>query len=217
MRGNGSGDYTYLGPVGNSATGPFGDNRGNVNGFGIILEDGTDYQKNYQDTNTDGKGNTGGNAWLAWSNPYWWDEENNRGYAWIVNFSTKNIVTNHLSMQLSVSNNAGNQVSKPRFWKAEWSLTGDMDNEADWNYITSYTVPDMVVWANTLLSQCPGYKAIDVELPLTLLGKENVYIRLMPENNKASNGASWVDKGATISVKGDATSAMNYFAIRYNK
>ena len=71
MRGNGSGDYTYLGPVGNSATGPFGDNRGNVNGFGIILEDGTDYQKNYQDTNTDGKGNTGGNAWLAWSNPYW--------------------------------------------------------------------------------------------------------------------------------------------------
>ena len=92
-----------------------------------------------------------------------------------------------------------------------------MDNEADCNYITSYTVPDMVVWANTLLSQCPGYKAIDVELPLTLLGKENVYIRLMPENNKASNGASWVDKGATISVKGDATSAMNYFAIRYNK
>lgn len=217
LRGNGSGDYTYLGPVGNSATGPFGDNRGNVNGFGIILEDGTDYQKNYQDTNTDGKGNTGGNAWLAWANPYWWDEENNRGYAWIVNFSTKNITTNHLSMQLSVSNNAGNQVSKPRFWKAEWSLTGDMDNEADWHYITSYTVPDMVVWANTLLSQCPGYKAIDVELPLTLLGKENVYIRLMPENNKASNGASWVDKGATISVKGDATSAMNYFAIRYNK
>ena len=53
--------------------------RSNVNGFGIILEDGTDYQKNYQDTNTDGKGNTGGNAWLAWSNPYWWDEENNRG------------------------------------------------------------------------------------------------------------------------------------------
>ena len=139
LRGNGSGDYTYLGPVGNSATGPFGDNRGNVNGFGIILEDGTDYQKNYQDTNTDGKGNTGGNAWLAWANPYWWDEENNRGYAWIVNFSTKNIATNHLSMQLSVSNNAGNQVSKPRFWKAEWSLTGDMDNEADWNYITSYT------------------------------------------------------------------------------
>ena len=36
-------------------------------------------------------------------------------------------------------------------------------------------------------------------------------------DNKASNGASWVDKGATISVKGDATSAMNYFAIRYNK
>ena len=63
-------------------------------------------------------------------NPYWWDEENNRGYAWIVNFSTKNITTNHLSRQLSVSNNAGNQVSKPRFWKAEWSLTGDMDNEA---------------------------------------------------------------------------------------
>ena len=58
-----------------------------------------------------------GNAWLAWSNPYWWDEENNRGYAWIVNFSTKNIVTNHLSMQLSVSNNAGNQVSKPAFGK----------------------------------------------------------------------------------------------------
>ena len=217
LRGNGSSDYTYLGPVGNSATGPFGDNRGNVNGFGIILEDGTDYMKNYQDTNTDGKGNTGGGAWLAWSNPYWWDEENNRGYAWIVNFSTRNISSNHLSMQLSVSNNAGNQVSKPRFWKAEWSLSGDMDNEADWHYITSYTVPDMVVWANTLISQCPGYKAIDVELPLTLLGKENVYIRLMPENNKASNGASWVDTGATISVKGDATSAMNYFAIRYNK
>ena len=173
--------------------------------------------RNYTNVNTDGKGNVDGNAWLAWSNPYWWDEEHNRGYAWVINFSTQNITSDHLSMQLSVSNQGGVAVGRPRFWKAEWSFSGDMDNDNDWHYITSYTIPDMVVWANTLISQCPGYKAIDVELPLNLLGKENVYIRLMPENNKASNGSSWIDAGATISVKGNAHSSMNYFAIRYNK
>lgn len=219
LRGNGINDYAYLGPIGSStaASNIFGIHKGNENGFGIILEDGTDYLKNYANVNTDGKGNVDGNAWLAWSNPYWWDEEHNRGYAWVINFSTQNITSNHLSMQLSVSNQGGTAVSKPRFWKAEWSFSGDMDNDNDWHYITSYTIPDMVVWANTLISQCPGYKAIDVELPLNLLGKENVYIRLMPENNKASNGSSWIDAGATISVKGNAHSSMNYFAIRYNK
>ena len=45
-------------------------------------------------------------------------------------------------MQLSVSNNAGNQVSKPRFWKAEWSLTGDMTMKP--TGITSPPIPYLI-------------------------------------------------------------------------
>ena len=108
-------DFSYLGPVGNKSTFIFGSNIGNVNGMGIILEDGTDWWRDFADVNNNTSGDTSGGgkgkvprkgsaegpAWVDW---YWWDKANDRGHAWIVNFSTEGISTDVLSMQVSVLN-----------------------------------------------------------------------------------------------------------------
>ena len=70
-----------------------------------------------------------------------------------------------------------------------------------WTDVMEFTIPNVVAWTNTQLTQCPGFKPVDIPLPADqLCGKEKVYIRLVP-NSSSTSGAS----------------AMNYFAVRYNK
>lgn len=51
-------DFSYLGPVGNKSSFIFGSNTGNVNGMGIILEDGTDWWRDNPDVNSNTSGDT---------------------------------------------------------------------------------------------------------------------------------------------------------------
>ena len=211
----GTTSFSYLGPVGNNVNYIFGNNRGNVNGMGIILEDGTDYLRTYnKDINADGKGSVTGNSYCAWGNSYWWDEEKDRPYCWLVKFSTKGYSTDKLSMQISVQN-VSQKGRVPRYWAAQWSTTGDTEatGDADWKDIGTYTIPDVVVWSNTLMFQSNAYKTIDFPLPLDMLDKDVVYIRLIPTSKKASDGYSY-DGGTAVSANG---SALEYFAVRYNK
>ena len=53
-------DFSYLGPVGNKPSFIFGSNIGNVNGMGIILEDGTDWWRDNPDVNSNIAGDTSG-------------------------------------------------------------------------------------------------------------------------------------------------------------
>lgn len=147
----------------------------------------------------------------------WWDDQNGRPYAWLINFSTKGISTNHLSMQISVLNTQQTWYA-PRFWKAEWSYQDAQDEEhdGDWNLIGEYTVPDVSVWSNTLYSSIVAFKYINFDLPLEILGKESVYIRLRPANNLCSDGADYAN-AVLEEGPGTQNSCMNYFAIRYNK
>ena len=218
-------DFSYLGPVGNKPSFIFGSNIGNVNGMGIILEDGTDWWRDNPDVNSNiagdtsggGKGkvprknNAEGPAWVDW---YWWDEANDRGHAWIVNFSTEGISTDVLSMQVSVLNDRydSGKYGSPRYFDVAWSETGDMNADGDWTYIASYTVPDMARWSPaTRYWQYAGWKPVDVKLPLEMLGKKNVYIRLQAARNLGGS----LDEYAAQPI--DSPSCINYFAIRYNK
>jgi hypothetical protein len=108
----------------------------------------------------------------------------------------------------------------PRFWKVEWSETDSMSpsDASSWKLVGEYTVPDISVWANTLYSSIVGYKSIDFKLPLEMLGKENVYVRLIPVSDLCSSGAEYADAVVGTDVNGDMhASAIEYIAVRYNK
>ena len=83
-----------------------------------------------------------------------------------------------------------------RNWKVQWSI-----DKYYWNDVLQYTVPDFAVDANKRVNQLPGSKFITVNLPDSALGLEKVYVRLVPTGN----------------VDTKKYSAINYFAIRYNK
>lgn len=194
-------DYSYLGPVYSTET------HANENGFGIAEIDAVPAVKK----ELIGKGsfsaasaNTSKTA-LAWRNNKWYKD--NKYQYWLVSFSTRNISTDVLSMQLSVLNTSGGYC--PNEWKAEWAESKDAET---WTHIADYNVPDIVRDVITEPWQSPGYKPIDIRLPSTMLGKEKVFIRLMPKSRKGSS-VVYLDS----SFSNGSYSAMNYFAIRYNK
>jgi len=181
-------------------------------------------QINYNgSTGMRGKGNVYGSCYTAFANHFWWDDDTDRPYAWLINFSTEGITTSHISMQISVMNTQQSFFS-PRFWCAEWSLTDSQaaKDDSQWNLIGEYTIPDVSVWANTLYSSCVAYKSIDFELPQEILGHENVYIRLRPTSDLCSDGSDYANARLNQSASGAAlaaehASSLEYFAIRYNK
>lgn len=180
-------------------------------------------QINYSgSTSMRGKGNCSGNCYLSFASHFWWDDDTERPYSWLINFSTEGISTSHLSMQLYVLNSQQTWYA-PRFWKAEWSETDSQAPEDDdkWHLIGEYTVPDVSVWANTLYSSIVAYKPINFDLPLELLGKKDVYVRLSPANDLCSDGSEYANTTIGAHANGALYAAhasnLSYFAIRYNK
>lgn len=195
-------EYAYLGPCGSSHKGD------TSNGYGIILEDGTNYGVRVK-ANPDGKGQSAIDVGLCWCNTQW--KFNTGMEAWLICFSTEGIRSDVVSMQLATHNISQN-LRAPRYWKAEWSLSGNMKAD-DWQLIGEYVVPDVVINDNTLMNQSAGFKQIDFPLPTTILGHKAVYIRLMPTRDAASSGYDY-DQSPIVNGNGNAIS---YFAIRYNK
>lgn len=213
---NFSKSFFYLGPCGTKY-------KTISKGCGLTLPDGTDYkpwegQESAQ--NDDGKGWVAAGIKLSWSNKYWWDDENNRGYAYLVAFSTEGVVSDKVSMQFAMYNNSGS-LRSPRYWKVQYSLTTSSCAAADdseWNDIGEFSVSDVVIWGNSGDGvrewQTTGTQVFDFPLPLEILGKEKVYIRLMPRNNRAGDANS--PDGSTIK-NNSGYNTMDYFAVRYNK
>lgn len=171
-------------------------------------------------TSMRGKSNAYGGTFNGWASHYWWDYDTGRPHAWMLNFSTEGISTNHISLQIDVMNTQQNWYS-PRFWRAEWSEVDSMDPKDDdkWHTIGDYTIPDVSVWANTLFSSIVGYKTLDFPLPLEILGKPNVFIRLRPTSDVCSDGGDYANDILMNQPNGEAAhaSSIDYIAIRYNK
>ena len=155
----------------------------------------------------DNKGVNSSTQNLAFANTYWWNESKNTGESWVIQFSTKGISSTQLSLQLATFNNA---IGAPRYWVAEWCDHGNQSGS--WDKIVDYTVPDVVNWDNTLLTQLSGWKNIDIPLPAALLNKEVVYIRLRVSSNKVGTATSY-DGG----LYKTAANSLSYVSIRYNK
>lgn len=153
---------------------------------------------------TDNKGVTPGQGW---ANAYWWDGANDCGEAWLLKFSTAGITADHLALTFSAMHNA---IGAPRYWSVEWSTHGEKLGK--WEHIADYTVPDPVNWSNTLPTQLAGSKNVSLELPVEMLGKSTVYLRLKAARNQAGTATAY--DGAAIG-SGKA-SALSYVAIHYN-
>lgn len=201
-------DQSYLGPVFNKCT--------NENGFGITLEDGSDYASSY--TGSVDKGQLLASAgWpMAWMKETWISNSGNF-YSWEIHFSTADISTDVLSLQISTLN-ASQEGKSPVHWKVEWSAENGAD--AKWKEIDTYSVPDIVLWSITQPWQSAGYKPIDIPLPLEMLGKDDVYIRLTPADTAGNTPQGYCDTKFVNGSAGStskANNALNYVAIRYNK
>ena len=194
-------DFSYLGPCAKSEAGK------TTNGFGVVLEDGTDYGVEFplistEAVNTDGKGSSFNT--MAWASAQFGKHSSGMYNGWAVCFSTADISSSVLSAQVSMCNTYSGSPTRLR---VQYLVPEDPDSELDdlwglvWTDVMEFTVPNIVAWTNTLLTQSPGFKPVDIPLPAEeLCGKKKVYIRLVP-NSASTSGAS----------------AMNYFAVRYNK
>ena len=201
-------DQSYLGPVFSGCT--------NVNGFGVTLEDGSDYGASYTGSVDKGQLLASAGLPMAWMREMW---INNSGefYSWEIHFSTKNISTDFLSLQISTLN-ASQEGKSPVNWKVEWAQSKASGTQ--WNEIATYTVPDIVLWSMTQPWQSAGYKPIDIPLPLDMLGKDDVYIRLTPANTAGNTPQGYCDTKFVNGSAGStskANNALNYVAIRFNK
>jgi len=152
----------------------------------------------------------------GFSNQYWIDKDSGRPYGWLIDFSTKGVSTNHISLQFTALNY---ERYTPRYWKIEWSEQDGQTVECDplWHKIAEYTVPDRTEWSVATVASLCAFKQYDFELPLEILGKERVFIRLVPCSDLVSSGADYADCSFGADGKVEHESAINYLAIRYNK
>lgn len=201
-------DQSYLGPVFSGCT--------NENGFGVTLEDGTDYGASYKGSVDKGQLLASAGLPMAWMREMWISNSGDF-YSWELNFSTIGISTDVLSLQISTLNTS-QEGKSPVNWKVEWAQSNASGTQ--WKEIGTYTVPDIVLWSMTQPWQSAGYKPINIPLPLDMLDLDDVYIRLTPANTAGNTPQGYCDTKFANGSAGStskANNAINYIAIRYNK
>ncbi|MGX5820718.1 DUF5689 domain-containing protein [Chitinophaga lutea] len=159
----------------------------------------SDYSATMQDPNGK-KGAVDNGGWLARN---WWVGTAATGEYWGIEVSTKNVST-QLSLQLEGNSSPG----APRNYICEWS-----PNNTTWTSAGTYTLEDIADWTNTLLTQAPAYKTVNINLPLAASGLDKLYIRL-----RAANKVSGTSTSPTAgTVNATAYSRLGHISIKYNK
>ncbi|MGN0191650.1 MAG: BACON domain-containing protein [Candidatus Cryptobacteroides sp.] len=209
--------FNYIGWVGTSSgVAPFKNHIGLdaslAEPLGYSFADGIAFD--YTNTNADGAGKVGmvGSTEImdGWRCTSWWDDANDLPYYWVIELSTTGISASHISLIFTAYGGETSAVAKsPYYWKVQWSQNG----ENDWTDVEEYVVPDGVVNGTYKEWQLPAMKQYDIPLPLDILGKDKVYIRLVPKN-KITNSVYFNE--AELKDGKDASNALDYFAIRYN-
>lgn len=183
------------------------------------------YVFDYSKTNDDGRGKVGSTNKCTyngaettlldgWMNKTWWTSEDSEAESWIIEFSTKGISAEHLSMQFtSYGAETGSTGKSPYNWTVWWSESGDLKDASAWTKIADYVVPDGVVTSSQQDWQLPAMKQYDFPLPSEMLGKDRIYIRLQP-SDRYTNTAFFGEGLAPTGAK--SANGMDYFAVRYN-
>ena len=183
------------------------------------------YVFDYSATNNDGKGKVSSvrkntyngvsvKLYDGWMAKTWWKSDDAQAESWVIEFSTKDIAARHLSMQFTSYSAVTGDVGKaPYYWIASWSETCDLNDESVWKKVADYVVPDGVVNGQEHEWQLPALKQYDFALPLEMLGKDKVYLRLRPAS-RISNTLYFGE--GTVTDGTDSGNGIDYLAIRYN-
>ncbi len=210
-------DWTYLGPM---------DVKGNVNGVGVTLGDGTYWMgpnftgANSESTakvNSNGNGQIPSGAGSAWCTNITHNKQGPQSMNII--FSTKGINTTNMSFQVSMMNDwqqASAKIPGPRYWHLEYSLTG-ADNS--WTRLETFSVPDYLQTNIPQIWQTAGFKQMNFALPAEeLSNKSQVHLRLIPDEGvEAGSRAMYLDPSSTTNANGSYRTCWNYLCVRYNK
>ena len=222
-------DFSYLGPVGTTEEGFFGKNVGNINGLGVILEDGTDWmgpnfnglnsENAYKVNNTSsgmGAGISPSGIGASWYTDVNWDNSGKKPQGLILNFSTKNVNSDKMSLHLSMmSVISSGTFTGPRLFNVDYSLDG-----SQWTTVDSFIISDYGGTNSnpvTQLWQTAGYIPHTIELPADkLCGKDMVYVRIFPDAQMIIGSyTEYITAGAPTNSY--PRTAYNYIGIRYNK
>lgn len=142
----------------------------------------------------------------GWASKNWWNDAKNIGASWNIHVSTAGIAK-PISLQIEGASDMGG----PTNFIVEWSSTGS--DTGTWNQVGEYTFQDVVIYANTLLTQVPGHKVVNFQFPLQASGLENLYIRLRVKNKTV--GTATTPAGGTLAAGG--VSRLGHLSIKYNK
>ncbi|MCC8424580.1 BACON domain-containing protein [Mucilaginibacter sp. UR6-11] len=142
----------------------------------------------------------------AWGANTWWNDAKNIGASWNIKTSTTGI-TKPISLQIEGASNIGG----PTNFITEWSTTGT--DVGPWNLVAEYTMQDITDFTNTLLTQVPGHKVVNVQFPLAASGLPNLYIRLRVKNKTV--GTTTSPAAGTLTAAG--VSRLGHVSIKYNK
>lgn len=129
----------------------------------------------------------------------WWVD--GKGCYYLFQFSTKSVTSGILSTVFTQQNTIG----APRYWAIEVS-----SDKTNWTRVKEYTVPDVVNWESTLYEQVCGFKSVSAVLPSSMLGKDNVYVRLLPVRSVCGTASGY----DTAVCQNATNSYLSYFAIR---
>ena len=213
-------DFSYLGPVGVT---------GNVNGLGVTLADytywmGADYageNSSYAEKiNQDGYGTVPVGAGSGWCTNI--TKFNKVPQSLNIVFSTENVRTDKISLQVSMMNDyyePSTKIPGPRYWSLSWST----DNKIWTTLVDKFSVPDYLQSGLSQTWQTAGFKPMDFDLSeAKLSGYETVYLRLLPWANaegliEAGSRADYNDPGSTSTANGSYRTCWNYISVRYNK
>lgn len=222
-------DFSYLGPVGTTEEGFFGKNGGNLNGLGVILEDGTDWmgpdftgqnsENAYKVNNTSngvGSGISPSGIGAGWHTNVNYDTDRKTPAGLVLIFSTSSVNAQKMSLHLSMMSVISSApYSGPRLFNVDYSFDRNV-----WTTVDSFWISDYAGTNSnpaTQLWQTAGYIPVSVELPASALsGKETVYLRIFPDEQMIiGSQTEYITSG--VPKNSYPRTAYNYIGIRYNK
>ena len=213
-------DYSYLGPLDKVA----------ASGVGVVLDDGQDWMSPFwhgynsefaSAINAKGNGEVPTDAGSAWSTNI--TARNGAPQYTTLVFSTSGLSSSKMSMQISSMNNFYSSTQNiggipfylegPRRWWVEYSLDG-----SNWVKVSQYSLPEFCQTSPvTQLWQTPGFKSVNIPLPTLLLGRDKVWIRIIPDAGlKTGSKTAYIDESIVYPASGSFPTAWNYIGIRYN-
>lgn len=112
----------------------------------------------------------------------WWNASAGEGEAFVFNFSTTGISGNNFTINFTQGGGSGTAATMtfPAYWQVEYSTDGT-------NYTvlpnSTYAVRPLVGWNQAWLFANPGLTSHSFTLPVSLLGKTDVYVKLKAKSN----------------------------------